>query len=152
MAWPTGGRGRMAAIFFVAVLWLGLLLGVSFLATPAKFLAPSLALPVALDVGRHTFALFNKVEWLLAATLLVLALTARRQEAVLLGAAIAALLVIVETAWLLPALDRRVGLIIAGQVPPPSILHDLYIALAIVKLAALGVVAFAIGRRLARPA
>lgn len=152
MAWPMGGRGRMAMIFFVAVLWLGLLLGVSFLATPAKFLAPSLALPVALDVGRHTFAVFNKVEWLLAATLLVLALTARRQETVLLGAAVAALLVIVETAWLLPVLDRRVGLIIAGQVPSPSILHDLYIALAIVKLAALGVVAFAIGRRMVRPA
>lgn len=35
----------------LAVLWAGLLLGVSFLATPVKFLAPSLSLPVALDVG-----------------------------------------------------------------------------------------------------
>jgi hypothetical protein len=36
-------------------LWAGMLLGVSFIATPAKFLAPSLPLAQALDVGRSSF-------------------------------------------------------------------------------------------------
>ena len=44
------------------LLWAGLTLGVAFLATPAKFLAPSLSLTVALDVGRQTFHLYNRVE------------------------------------------------------------------------------------------
>jgi hypothetical protein len=39
----------VAAALFV---WAGLLLGVSFVATPAKFLAPTLGLAQAWDVGR----------------------------------------------------------------------------------------------------
>jgi hypothetical protein len=35
------------------LLWAGVLLGVSVLAAPAKFAAPRLTLPVALDVGRQ---------------------------------------------------------------------------------------------------
>ena len=50
----TNNDGWTISALIVATLWLGLLLGVAFLATPAKFLAPGL-LPVALDVGR-TFA------------------------------------------------------------------------------------------------
>jgi hypothetical protein len=65
-------------ILAIALLWCGLLLGVSFLATPAKFMAPSLSLVVALDVGRQTFAVMNKVEWLFVAVLLALILTGRR--------------------------------------------------------------------------
>ena len=50
---------------------LGLLIGVSFLATPVKFRAASLDLPVALDVGRVTFELFSKVELGFCAALLI---------------------------------------------------------------------------------
>lgn len=46
----------------VALVWAGMVLGVSFLATAAKFLVPSLPRPVALDVGRHTFQVFGWVE------------------------------------------------------------------------------------------
>jgi hypothetical protein len=45
--------------------WSGLLIGVSFVATPAKFLAPSLQLPQALDVGRWTFHVLTLMEWTL---------------------------------------------------------------------------------------
>lgn len=125
----------------LAMLWIGVLAGVSFLATPAKFLAPSLTLPVALDVGRHTFAIFNKVEWLLAA-LLIVALSLRPRSGIaFVAGALATLFVVVEAAWLLPTLDQRVGLIIAGQPPPPSHLHNVYIGLEAAKLLLLVVVA-----------
>lgn len=39
---------NILSLLLLATLWAGLLLGVSFLATPVKFLAPSLSLPVAL--------------------------------------------------------------------------------------------------------
>jgi len=123
---------------------------VSFLATPAKFLAPSLTLPVALDVGRHTFAIFNKTEWLLSA-LLVAAMLAGSRRWLDLGLAVAALLIVgAETAWLLPVLDLRVGTIIAGRQPDSSSLHDLYIVLETAKLLLLLVVTFVVARRLAR--
>ncbi len=135
--------------FALTIFWIGLLVGVSFLATPAKFLAPSLSLPVALDVGRHTFAIFSKAEWLLAALLLVL-LLGRRSGLAILGGILAAVLVAVEAAWLLPVLDQRVGLIIAGQQPPASNLHEAYIAIEGVKLLSLGLVASVTARYLTR--
>ncbi|MDQ0333502.1 hypothetical protein QFZ88_005884 [Mesorhizobium sp. YL-MeA3-2017] len=143
---------RVINVFALAivVLWVGLLAGVSFLATPAKFLAPSLTLPVALDVGRHTFAIFNKTEWLLAvAALLVVLLSRPRSGIANAGCALAALLVALETVWLLPVLDQRVGLIIAGQQLPASNLHNIYIGIEMAKLLGLIVISFVIGRRLA---
>ena len=59
------------AHLLVPVLWLGLLIGVSFIATPAKFVAASLTLPVAVDVGRVTFAFFNEIEWGMFALLVI---------------------------------------------------------------------------------
>lgn len=53
-------------IRLIAYVWLGLVLGVSFLATPIKFRAESLTLPVALDVGSTTFHAFGRLEWLLS--------------------------------------------------------------------------------------
>jgi hypothetical protein len=60
----------------------------------AKFLAPSLSLPVALDVGRQTFYVFNKVEWVLVAVLLLMLLNGGSIWLRILGI-IAGLLVIV---------------------------------------------------------
>lgn len=138
------------AILAVAAIWLGMLMGVSFLATPVKFMAPSLTLPVALDVGRHTFAVFNKAEWLLCVLLLAAVLAGGRTW-LRIAAASAALLVAVETFWLLPVLDRRVGAIIAGQPPAPSGLHELYIGLEVAKLVLLIIVVLATARALAPP-
>jgi hypothetical protein len=143
-------RGRRVLELVAAMLWIGLLLGVSFLATPAKFLAPSLSLAVALDVGRQTFGVFNKVEWALAILLLALVLAGRGTWLSIAGAVVLAVMVVVETLWLLPVLDQRVGLIIAGQQPPESSLHVVYIVLQIVKLAVLCGLAAAAARRLAR--
>lgn len=141
------GRGWVVGLFAIAALWTGLLLGVSFLATPVKFLAPSLSLAVALDVGRHTFAVFNKVEWLLAVATLFLLFGVRSRFSALMIIVICGV-VVAETFWLLPELDRRVGLIIAGQQPPASTRHSLYIVLEIVKLIALVTVSIDMARKL----
>ena len=79
------------------------------MATPAKFLAPSLALPVALDVGRHTFRVYNNVELALFALLLILGLWAQRRWRWYLGALVAGAIVLAQALWLIPALDLRVS-------------------------------------------
>jgi len=145
-------RAATATILGLALtlFWIGLLVGVSFLATPAKFLAPSLSLPVALDVGRYTFGLLSKLEWLLTGALLTLLLFQPRSGVAITSGVVLALLVVLEAAWLLPVLDQRVELILAGQQPPASKFHDIFIGIEIVKLLALGVIAFAMGRQLGR--
>ncbi|MEM9131658.1 MAG: DUF4149 domain-containing protein [Actinomycetota bacterium] len=108
--------------------WFGLVLGVSFLATPVKFRAPSLTRPVALDVGRTTFHAFGKVEWVLSVAVLVAAALDDRGLPALVGVGIGAVVVIVvlQAAWLIPRLDVRVAAVIEGQDPPPSHLHSIY--------------------------
>jgi hypothetical protein len=130
----------------IALLWCGLSLGVAFLATPAKFLAPSLSLPAALDVGRQTFMVCNRAEMALCAFLATLAIWAPRRDRWALAFALPAVLVLTQASWLIPALDVRVGLVLQGVTPPPSSLHLVYVmieAFKIVWLAALGYTAWA---------
>lgn len=119
----------------VALLWAGLVLGVSFLATPAKFLAPSLSLPIALDVGRSTFHVSILCEAALALSLLGLVLLRRRvSRTVGVLAAAAAAIVALQMFWLLPELDLRVAQVIEGVPLPPSSLHIFYIVADALKL------------------
>lgn len=118
------------------LVWAGMVLGISFLEAPVKFTAPSLTLPVGLDVGRHVFGMLNRVEVGWAVLTLALAVIGGgalgRGPFVLLGAAWA--VVAVQTLWLLPTLGARTDRIIAGETLPPSSLHILYIGLDVAKL------------------
>lgn len=121
----------------LALLWAGISIGVAFVATPAKFLAPSLSLPVALEVGRHTFRIYNALELGMAVVALGLALSSAARRRWLLAFAIPVLVVIAQALWFIPALDARVLMIQGGQTPPPSLLHAGFIALEAAKLLAL---------------
>lgn len=129
----------------VALIWLGFLLGVSFLATPVKFLAPSLSLSVALDVGRQTFAFLNPIEIIFVILLIIGVITpfiktgAYMPALVMVGLLL--LLLLCQTFWLLPALDSRVEVILQGGSVEPSSLHRIYIGVDVIKLFLLGVIA-----------
>lgn len=139
-----------AALAVVALVWLGLVVGVSFIATPAKFLAPTLDLSTALDVGRHTFGVFAIVERAAAIALGVLLLLARRDVTVVLPGAAIVLSVVAEQIWLLPLLDARVEIIMQGEMPQASVLHFIYVALEGLKLVLLSGLAWASFRRMLR--
>jgi hypothetical protein len=121
----------------LTMLWAGVLIGVSFLAAPAKFNALSLSLPVAMEVGRREFGLLNRVEIGFAVLALALAALARPGHVVALGLAIAALVVAVQALWLLPVLDARALAITQGEALQPAPWHMLYIVLEVLKLLAL---------------
>lgn len=125
-------RGPLA-LALLAALWAGLILGVSFLATIAKFQAPSLPLPVALDVGRHTFRWLTTAQRPLAAVaLLALGIVKPSRTAsaawLLMLAGLA-----LEAFWLLPALDARVTVMQRGGVPAPSMHHALFVVVESVR-------------------
>jgi hypothetical protein len=127
----------VAPLLFI---WCGLVVGVSFVATPAKFLAPSLPLPQALDVGRWTFHVLTMIEWGLVVTAGLLVGVSRPRVAAGWGPVMLALVAIAavlaaETFVLRPRLDARVLDIMAGESVPPSALHHAYVALEGLKLA-----------------
>lgn len=117
---------RVLALY--CAIWAGIVIGVSFIATVAKFGAPSLTRPVALDVGAHTFAMLARIEWGLAALLafLIFAAGFNRLRVILLAALVAILAT--EALWIFPQLLARTALVIAGQPLPPSPLHGLSVA------------------------
>lgn len=132
-----------AALGLLPAIWLGLLIGVSFIATPVKFTAPTLDLGPALDVGRVTFGLFSKVERVVAAILLLVAVLARFPPWRSAGIGLLVIAVGLQALWLLPALDARVAAVIAGTPPPPSWHHTAYAGLEVAKTCALLALALA---------
>lgn len=127
----------MMALAVLTLVWAGMVIGVSGLATPVKFAAPSLSLPVALDVGRTTFHVFARIEWILGLALVLLAVWFRHRRLLLMPVILVVAIVLAQALYLLPQLNLRVAAIIAGQMPPPSSLHVWYTIAEAGKLAAL---------------
>jgi hypothetical protein len=138
-----------AALVALLLIWAGMLIGVSFLASPAKFAAPSLTLPVALDVGRQVFGTFSRAEIGLSLATFLLALAGRpgsRPAWLVLG--LIWLIVAVQAFLLLPVLDARVGMILDGVQPPPAPWHVAYVVLEVTKLMSLLAAAWLCARHL----
>lgn len=142
LQFPAGETLRL-----LAWVWMGIVIGVSFLATPVKFTADSITRAVALDVGRATFQALGYLEWALTILLAIVIWRAvatgqRPSDRTLVAAAIISGVVVLQALWLVPALDERVASIIAGIEPPPSHLHTFYGVAEVVKVAALGLLGF----------
>lgn len=135
----------------IAWVWLGMILGVSFLAAPAKFMAESLTLPVALEVGRVTFGLFDRLEWLWTAALLAAAWRWHRRgwldRRMAVTIAVILAIVVVQSFYFLPRLDARVGQVMAGEALEPSPLHTISGAFEVLQALALAALGWLAQRR-----
>lgn len=125
--------GQLSLILF-STLWVGMLVGVSFIATPLKFGVESLTLPVALDVGRRTFSVFTRIEWVMCAILLAHMLWLKEIRYAAPGVFLLALVLSVQTLFVMPVLNGRVEAYIAAAPPPPSSDHFTYALLEGAKL------------------
>lgn len=119
---------------WLAFVWFGLTAGISLLEGPVKFTAPTLTRPVALDVGRVVFQALNKVELIFLIGMLVLIRVSDRSRELFAFGAVLALIMILQSAWLLPELSERATLIVRGVEPRPSMAHGVYAVSEILKL------------------
>jgi hypothetical protein len=134
---PTALR-LLQALSFV---WAGLVLGISFLETPVKFTAPTLTRAVGLDVGRHVFAALNTVEIGLGVLALGLLLGGGPGPPARWGLGGVLLILVLQTGWLLPILNRQAETIMqGGEGPAANYAHLGYIFLEVAKVAGLLVV------------
>ena len=122
---------------FVPMLWLGMVLAISFLEAPLKFRAPGITIPLGLGIGRLVFRALNTVEVVLAVALIVacLILSPGTTGWVLLLVTVAVLAV--QVAVVRPPLTRRSNRVLAGEDVPRSNAHYAYMALEIAKVALL---------------
>ncbi len=123
-----------AAVVFI---WLGMVLAISFLETPLKFRAPGVTLQIGLGIGRLVFRALNLVELVLAVALVVALLVAAPPARVVVGAALAVTVLLVQVAMVRPVLARRSDRVLTGESPPRSMAHYWYVGLELVKLVAL---------------
>lgn len=119
---------------YVCFIWFGMTAGISLLESPARFMAPTITRPVALDVGRVVFGALNKAELVALLLLLIVVRLSGRAKQLWAGYSALILIVIAQTIWLLPELAARSQQIVAGVEPPPSIVHGTYSVLELLKL------------------
>lgn len=127
---------------WVCFTWFGMTAGVSLLATPMRFAAPTITRPVALDVGRVVFGALNKAELIALVMLLIVVRTSGQARRLWAFAGALALIVLAQSVWLLPELAERAQMVVAGIEPPPSIAHGAYSSLELIKLGLLAWLGF----------
>ncbi|KXK06992.1 MAG: hypothetical protein UZ17_ACD001000309 [Acidobacteria bacterium OLB17] len=100
----------------VSFFWAGMIFAISFLEAPLKFRAPGITTGLGLGIGKIVFKALNRVELVLAAVMLgILATypTFAAWQAYLF--AFVAIVLCLQTVWLLPALSRRADIVISGE-------------------------------------
>ncbi|SFA47616.1 hypothetical protein SAMN04488511_106271 [Pedobacter suwonensis] len=117
---------KLIAIFCI-IFWAGLIGGISFLEAPLKFQAPGITIPLGLGIGQLVFQALNKIEVILLMVILACSLPAplKNISSILLFSV--TILLMIDTFWLLPLLDERAKLVLAGHAPVRSYHHILYI-------------------------
>lgn len=102
----------------IPAVWLGLIIGLSFIETPLKFLAPGITTPLGLGIGRLVFTALSIAGWVLLLVLAGLGVAPRRENRAgwMLIAGLAATAA-VQSFVIRPLLSARSDVIIAGGDP-----------------------------------
>ncbi|HMR91317.1 MAG TPA: hypothetical protein PKC69_03340 [Chitinophagaceae bacterium] len=119
--------------------WIGFVCAISFMEAWLKFRAPGITLSLGLGIGRLVFNALNKIEWILAAGILLDLFISKKKLLTTghIALLIPLLLLTVQTLWLLPALDARAEAYLQGSAPAPSRLHIYYVSMEAIKVISL---------------
>ncbi len=123
--------------------WAGFVCAISFMEAWLKFRAPGVTLPIGLGIDKLVFGALNKVEWIFGIIVCASAVIYGKSLFTVPNIALAGVLAIllVQTAWLLPALDVRAQQYIQGQPVAPSRLHIWFVGAELLKVGGLVVTA-----------
>lgn len=119
--------------------WMGFVGAISFMESWVKFKAPNVNLSVGLGIGRLVFRALNYVEWGLA---LIIAFSFLLTDSAIFSPEnltyfIPLAIIVLQSFWMLPTLNRRATKVIAGEQLPKSYLHFYYVGAEMVKMACL---------------
>ncbi|BAD59846.1 hypothetical protein IU443_21370 [Nocardia farcinica] len=124
-------------VWFLPMLWLGMVVAISFLEAPLKFRAPGITVPLGLGIGRIVFKALNTVEAVLAVLLVLACLVLGPATAVWVWLGVAVAVLAVQILVVRPPLSRRSDRVLAGEELPRSTAHYYYIALEVAKVVTL---------------
>jgi hypothetical protein len=122
------------------LLWLGMVLAISFLEAPLKFRAPGLELRVGLAIGRIVFRALNIVEAGWALVIAVCLSVDPQSTTISVLACVAGALLLIQLVAVRPRLNRRSNKVLGsprGQAAPRSRAHHAYIVAEALKVGVL---------------
>lgn len=126
----VSGRALLAAAgrILAPALWLGLLIGISFIETPLKFMAPGMTLALGLGIGQLVFAAMNIVEVVFFIVLAASCLRRGLDRAYLWVVGLLGAVLLAKVALIRPFLSGRTEAVLAGAEAGGSAWHYFYIA------------------------
>lgn len=135
---------RQYIMLLSVLVWSGCIVAISFMESWLKFRATGVTLPIGLSIGKLVFSALNKMEWLFAVVVAISYFFNNQQidttTVVLFGLAV--WLLIMQTFWLLPALDARANIVISGKTVASSSLHWYFVGVEVIKLSSLIILGF----------
>ncbi len=123
-----------------SLIWIGFVSAISFMEAWLKFTAPGITLELGLGIGRIVFSALNKVEWFFAIIIVTDLLFSKKSwgKNLHILLLIPLSILVLQSFWLLPELDKRAIMILDHRPVSPSNLHFLYIILEVLKVFSLG--------------
>ncbi|MEM9001741.1 MAG: hypothetical protein AAGB24_15885 [Bacteroidota bacterium] len=121
-------------IIIITFIWVGMVFGISFVEAPLKFRAPNITLPLGLGIGKIVFGALNKIEIILAIGLPISIWFGNFPVRSNYFYGLVFLVLFIQSVWLIPILNERADMIIAGQEIPKSYHHITFIILEMVKI------------------
>ena len=127
---------KATIIIMTIFIWIGFICAISFMESWLKFLAPGITIPLGLGIGRLVFSVLNKVEWVMAAIVMVNLILMqkriiRKRNFTYFSSLI---ILVVETFLLLPLMDARAQLRMSGVEVPSSNLHIWFVIAEMIKV------------------
>lgn len=119
------------------LVWLGMVLAISFIEAPLKFRAPGVTLQIGLGIGRLVFRALNTCELALAATVLGCFTVKPPTTGIAVAAGLAVATLLAQVLIVRPRLASRSDAVLAGDDAPRSRAHWAYVGLEIPKVIAL---------------
>lgn len=113
-------------IISLSFIWVGLIMGISFLEAPLKFQVPDITLVIALGIGKLVFSALNKIEWIISILIIISLVLIKSNKKIWILYSLPIIILIIQSIWFLPELMQRAEMIINKQELPESNSHILF--------------------------
>lgn len=122
-------------IVAVIFIWIGFVCAISFLEAWIKFRAPGITLTLGVGIGKLVFNALNKIEWIFTCVIVISIIYKENKANIIREYLFIApiIILLIQTLWLLPELDKRADLYISGTSMSESNLHFYYVAAELLK-------------------
>jgi uncharacterized membrane protein (DUF485 family) len=132
---------KIPSQIFLTFIWIGFVCAISFMEAWLKFQAPGISVALGLGIGKLVFAALNKVEWVLAIGIVISSIISGIDYKQIIKEyylfIIPLLILMIQTIWILPALDIRAEKIIHNLDVESSNLHFYFVGMELLKITCL---------------